>query len=124
MKNPEAPAVKREAEGCGPWKKRLTVHSNCSRMRIDMGRYLLIGAGFSRNWGGPLSEEITGSLLGDLHDDIEIANALRRGPFEDAFQGFQPPSATHSVDAKLIRFQEAVSGLFLRLNKSLRTKNF
>ena len=32
-----------------------------------MGRYLLIGAGFSRNWGGPLSEEITGSLLGELH---------------------------------------------------------
>jgi hypothetical protein len=52
-----------------------------------MGRYLLIGAGFSRNWGGPLSEEITGSLLGELHDDLAIANALRRGPFEDAFQG-------------------------------------
>src|SRR5262249_20806168 len=66
----------------------------------------------------------TGSLLGDLHDDIEIANALRRGPFEDAFQGFQTPSAAHSVDAKLIRFQEAVSGLFLRLNKRTRTNNF
>jgi hypothetical protein len=44
-----------------------------------MGHYLLIGAGFSRNWGGPLSEEITGSLLGKLHDDEEIAGALRRG---------------------------------------------
>jgi hypothetical protein len=31
-----------------------------------MGQYLLIGAGFSRNWGGPLSDEITGSLLGEL----------------------------------------------------------
>jgi hypothetical protein len=89
-----------------------------------MGRYLLIGAGFSRNWGGPLSEEITGSLLGELHDDLEIANALRRGPFEDAFQGFQLPSAAHSADAKLIRFQNAVSGLFSRLNKSFRTKDF
>jgi len=85
-----------------------------------MGRYLLIGAGFSRNWGGPLSEEITGSLLGELHDDLEIANALRRGPFEEAFQGFQP----HPADAKLIRFQNAVSDLFSRLNKSFRTKNF
>jgi len=47
-----------------------------------MGYYLLIGAGFSRNWSGPLSEEITGSLLGELHDDSKIANALRRGPFE------------------------------------------
>jgi hypothetical protein len=89
-----------------------------------MGRYLLIGAGFSRNWGGPLSEEITGSLLGELHDDLEIANALRRGPFEDAFQGFQPPSTAHSADAKLLRFQNAVSGLFSRLNKSFCTKDF
>jgi enoyl-[acyl-carrier-protein] reductase (NADH) len=32
-----------------------------------MGNYLLIGAGFNRNWGGPLSEKIAGSLLGDLH---------------------------------------------------------
>jgi hypothetical protein len=53
-----------------------------------MPHILLIGAGFSRNWDGPLSEEITGSLLGDLGDDREIANALRSGPFEDAFQGF------------------------------------
>ena len=89
-----------------------------------MGRYLLIGAGFSRNWGGPLSEEITGSLLGELHDDLEIARTLRRGPFEDAFQGFQPPTAAHSADAKLTRFQNAVIGLFSRLNKSFRTKNF
>jgi len=88
-----------------------------------MGRYLLIGAGFSRNWGGPLSEEITGSLLGELHDDLEIANALRRGPFEDAFQGFQLPSAARPPDAKLIRFQDAVSSLFSRLNKSF-PKNF
>jgi hypothetical protein len=89
-----------------------------------MGRYLLIGAGFSRNWGGPLSEEITGSLLGELHDDLEIANALRRGPFEDAFQGFQPPTAAHPASAKLIRFQNAVSGLFSRLNRSFLTKTF
>lgn len=88
-----------------------------------MGRYLLIGAGFSRNWGGPLSEEITGSLLGELNDDLEIANALRRGPFEDAFQGFQLPSAARPPDAKLIRFQDAVSSLFSRLNKSF-PKNF
>ena len=53
-----------------------------------MPHYLLIGAGFSLNWGDPLSEEITGSLLGELHDDAELANALRQGPFEDAFQGF------------------------------------
>lgn len=38
-----------------------------------MAHYLLIGAGFTRNWGGPLSEEITGSLLGELHDDPKLS---------------------------------------------------
>jgi hypothetical protein len=89
-----------------------------------MGHYLLIGAGFSRNWGGPLSEEITGSLLGELHDDGEIANALRRAPFEEVFGGFQPSPGVGPLDAKLTRFQNAVSDLFSRLNKSFCTKNF
>jgi hypothetical protein len=89
-----------------------------------MGHYLLIGAGFSRNWGGPLSEEVTGSLLGELHDDIAIANALRRGPFEDAFAGFHTPAAAGPAGASQIRFQNAVTGLFSRLNKSLLTKQF
>ena len=88
---------------------------------LVMGHYLLIGAGFSRNWGGPLSEEVTGSLLGELHDDIGIANALRRGPFEDAFEGFQAPAATNPAGARLIRFQNAVSDLFSRLNKAYLT---
>jgi len=88
-----------------------------------MGHYLLIGAGFSRNWGGPLSEEVTGSLLGELHDDIGIANALRRGPFEDAFGGFQPHAAANP-GAGQIRFQNAVAGLFSRLNKTFLTKDF
>jgi hypothetical protein len=89
-----------------------------------MGHYLLIGAGFSRNWGGPLSDEITGSLLGELHDDVEIASALRSGPFEDAFQGFQAPTPGNPAGARLIRFQNAVSGLFTRLNKTFISKEF
>jgi hypothetical protein len=86
-----------------------------------MGHYLLIGAGFSRNWGGPLSDEVTGSLLGELHDDIALASALRRGPFEDAFAGFH---SYGSATASQIRFQKAVIGLFARLNKSFMTKQF
>lgn len=87
-----------------------------------MKRYLLVGAGFSRNWGGPLSDEITGSLLGELHDDAEIATALRRGPFEDAFAGFQGPAA--GKPAGLFRFQNAVTELFARLNKTFINKQF
>jgi hypothetical protein len=90
-----------------------------------MGHYLLIGAGFSRNWGGPLSEEVTGSLLGELHDDAAIAATLRRGPFEDAFAGFQPPTiADPASKVRLTRFQNAVMDLFSRLNKSFLTKDF
>jgi hypothetical protein len=44
-----------------------------------MAHYLLIGAGFTRNWGGPLSDEVTGSLLSELHDDPVLAKALRSG---------------------------------------------
>jgi SIR2-like domain len=89
-----------------------------------MGYYLLIGAGFTRNWDGPLSEEITGSLLGELHDDPEIVAALRKGPFEDAFQGFLPPKSTGPAAQQLIRFQTAVTDLFGRLNKTLIDRNF
>jgi hypothetical protein len=86
-----------------------------------MGHYLLVGAGFSRNWGGPLSEEVTGSLLGELHDDAAIVKALRNGPFEDAFAGFHSPVAAGSAGASQARFQKAVVGLFSRLNKTFVT---
>lgn len=56
-----------------------------------MRHVLLLGAGFSRNWGAPLASEIAGSLLSELHDDPVLAPRLRSGPFEDAFAGFQRP---------------------------------
>jgi hypothetical protein len=89
-----------------------------------MPHYLLIGAGFSRNWGGPLSEEITGSLLGEFHDDVELASVLRRGPFEDAFQGFGPATGPPEAVTRQRRFQDAVASLFDRLNKTFLTREF
>lgn len=72
-------------------------------------RILLIGAGFSRNWGAPLSEEINGSLLSHLHDDVELAKKLRTQPFEEVFGGF---SGTADADpARQARFQQAVKDL-------------
>jgi hypothetical protein len=89
-----------------------------------MPHFLLIGAGFTRNWGGPLSDEVTGSLLGDLHDDAELSAALRRGPFEDAFQGFQRPAGSAKFSESQRRFQDAVINLFNRLNRTLIDVNF
>jgi hypothetical protein len=58
-----------------------------------MSHYLLIGAGFSRNWGGPLSEEITGSLLGELHDDAELPMPCGEVPSRMPFRDLGPPLA-------------------------------
>jgi hypothetical protein len=88
-----------------------------------MGHYLLIGAGFSCNWGGPLSDEVTGSLLGELHDDAAIATALRRGPFEDAFAGFQPPTiADPASKARLTPLSECGYGSLLTTEQELPRK--
>lgn len=84
-----------------------------------MPHFLLVGAGFTRNWGGPLSDELTGSLLGDLHDDPDLARVLRKGPFEEAFQGFQRPASDSQR-----RFQDAVTNVFTRLNKTLLEVTF
>jgi SIR2-like domain len=89
-----------------------------------MAHILLIGAGFSRNWGGPVAEEITGSLLGDLEDDAEISATLHQSAFEDAFPGFQMPTGSEVDVARKRRFQNAVVDLFARLNRSYLNKQF
>lgn len=89
-----------------------------------MGHILLLGAGFSRNWGAPLSNEITGSLLGELHDDVVLAQRLRSGPFEDAFSGFQRPRGNDEDSRRLHRLQDAVTALFSRMNAALAGTTF
>ena len=84
-----------------------------------MGHVLLLGAGFSRNWGAPLANEITGSLLGELHDDTVLAKRLRGGPFENAFAGFQRPHGEDENSRRLRRLQDAVTVLFSRMNAAL-----
>jgi hypothetical protein len=89
-----------------------------------MGHILLLGAGFSRNWGAPLANEITGSLLGELHDDRVLALRLRSGPFEDAFAGFQRPRGDDENSRRLRRLQDAVTALFSRMNAALASTTF
>ena len=55
-----------------------------------MANYLLLGAGFSRNWGGWLAQELRGELLGHLSRLPEIYTALRANPsFEEVLSDFQ-----------------------------------
>jgi hypothetical protein len=53
-----------------------------------MTHLLLLGAGFSHNWGAPLAQAVNGSLLRDLHDDPALERALREQPFENALADF------------------------------------
>jgi SIR2-like domain len=89
-----------------------------------MGHILLLGAGFSRNWGAPLANEVTGSLLGELHDDGVIAQRLRNGPFEDAFGGFHTPRGSDENSERLRRLQTSIVGLFERVNAALAATTF
>lgn len=85
---------------------------------------LLLGAGFTRNWGGPLADELNGSLLNDVHDDLVLRDALLRVPFEEAF-GELVRRADDPVEAKrLQRLQTAIEELFQRLNKSFTPRTF
>ena len=81
-----------------------------------MPHYLLTGAGFTRNWGGPLSSEVAGSLLNELQNYPELTARLRKEPFEYAFQGFTSSSKKSAAQQAL---QDAVVGLFNRVNKAL-----
>jgi hypothetical protein len=103
------------AAGTDPscWK---TIYQACEVRGGRMPHYLLIGAGLTRDWGGPLSSEVTGSLLADLHNDAALTTALRKGAFESVFQGFQTPAA--------LQFQDAVVNLYQRLNKALLDVRF
>ena len=85
-----------------------------------MPHYLLTGAGFTRNWGGPLSSEVNGSLLGDLQEFPALVEKLRKEPFEYVFQGF-----THSGKRtpEQQAFQDAVVRLFQRMNVALLAKS-
>lgn len=89
-----------------------------------MDHILLLGAGFSRNWGAPLASEVTGSLLGELYDDAELAQRLRSGPFEDAFVGFQRVPGDDVGSKRLRRLQDAVTALFSRVNAALAATTF
>jgi len=89
-----------------------------------MGHILLLGAGFSRNWGAPLASEIAGSLLSELHSDPVLAPRLRGAPFEDAFAGFQRPGGDDENSRRLRHLQDVVTGLFARINTALATTSF
>lgn len=83
---------------------------------------LLLGAGFSRNWGGWLADELMGELLGRLTADRTLCMRLQRdGAFETTLESVQrearsSPENSHER-ATLARFEAAIVDAFSDMNR-------
>ena len=65
-----------------------------------MNHVLLIGAGFSYNWGGFLAREFRGRLLGPLPEE-DLNKLLRDTPnFEDALSRVQADYKQNNSEAR------------------------
>jgi hypothetical protein len=82
----------------------------------------LLGAGFSRNWGGWLATEVLGELLGRIANDREIYTRLRQSRnFEDTLAELQAEARTRGTPdstARLDTFERAVMETFSDMNQT------
>lgn len=86
--------------------------------------FLLLGAGFSRNWGGWLASEVLEYLLGhpEIVPDAELTHILwkhKRGGFEAALEAVQikhSQEGSKTSRARLDRFQGAIKTMFHDMN--------
>jgi hypothetical protein len=93
-----------------------------------MAHVLLLGAGFSRNWGGWLASEAFEYLLGCPQVDAEIRDLLwsykRKGGFEEALAHVQDEYARRRdtlTEQRLTRLQDAISQMFTDMDKAFAT---
>jgi hypothetical protein len=96
-----------------------------------MANYLLIGAGFSRNWGGWLATEAFEYLLGcpEIACDKNMSRLLwqhqSQGGFESALAELQIAYSrdSHANEAALMGLQAAITRMFDDMNKALMETN-
>ena len=86
---------------------------------------LLLGAGFSRNWGGWLASEAFEYLLGCPQVDSDIRRLLwryqRKGGFEDALTQLQDEFARKQAahpEQRLTKLQDAIQQMFADMDKA------
>lgn len=96
-----------------------------------MSHVLLLGAGFSRNWGGWLASEVFEFLLGcpELDDSIRqfLWTHRRKGGFEEALSEIQKGFLENPRGAdleRLSKFQAAISRMFNDMNRGLGEAKF
>src|SRR5260370_22290231 len=86
-----------------------------------MNCVLLLGAGFSCNWGGLPASHISDDLLTRVGSDDYLRSALQAQGFEDALAQTQLNAAMNSTDESRMRLsilQSAISELFNDMNES------
>lgn len=89
-------------------------------------RVILLGAGFTRNWGGWLASELVGELCGRVADDAELLTRLKeKRNFEQVLGEFRQ-EAKHSTtqQRRFERLQEAVLATFDEMNQMLAHQTF
>lgn len=91
-------------------------------------RILLLGAGFSRNWGGWLADEVFEFLLGSPHVDDQLRSLLlsyRTKGFEAALDHLQTRVAqSQTPDPQLDNFMKAIEEMFGQMNSGLTRAKF
>lgn len=87
-----------------------------------MSHVLLIGAGFSNNWGGYLAQEVEGALFGRLAEAPELRDLLQRaGSYEEALGQVQAEYRLQDSAAnrrRLDLLQSAILAVFAAMNDS------
>ena len=85
-----------------------------------MAHVLLLGAGFSRNWGGWTTDEVFGDLAGRVSDDAFLQSLLNRSTtYEDALAKVQNDYVRlgdHDTRARLDQLQSAIRATFDEMN--------
>jgi hypothetical protein len=88
-----------------------------------MNHILLLGAGFSRNWGGWLADELTADLMGRVSDDRVLLKHLRSSNgFEVALEEVRRQYKHHGTPAyetRLMKLQDAIVAAFKEMNPDL-----
>ncbi len=93
-----------------------------------VNRVLLLGAGFSRNWGGPLASEMFGTLLQqpEIQNDQHLKDAIWRhkdgGGFENALSDIQQDYLRNPSSPEFMRrmeaFQQSINRIFQDMDNS------
>jgi hypothetical protein len=94
-----------------------------------MSNILLLGAGFSRNWGGQLATEVRSDIAIRLEGDQYLSDLLNKhDSFENALEQVQVEYVTHRnsdwATQRLRSFQAAITATFDDMNKAFSRTPF